>query len=362
MKVLMLVSRLNLGGTEKYILSISQYLQARGVQVGVASMGGPLMRSFQGSGIKVHLLSGDESSALKQLSSIITRESYRMVNAHDSKSFRYAAALHRQRKIPLIVTVHGTYHHKPSLLTAAKAARRIITVSPKLSKWLIGLHLPPSKIKTILNGINTSVFHPASQLSEKGRRRQSLHLPSSAQLLVYAGRFSHDKYPIARKVIMAAERIARNNRHFAAVLYGPGSLRSQLAQQAAEVNRRLGRQAVYVRPPLSSIQHAYYAADVVVGTGRVALEAMACAKPVVATGVAGYCGIVAPSNVNRIIQCHFGDHGALGPLTVQRLANDINQLLNNPRRARQLGDFGLRTVRGRYSMNKVGSQLIQYYK
>jgi hypothetical protein len=42
---------------------------------------------------------------------------------------------------------------------------------------------------------------------------------------------------------------------------------------------------------------------------------MACAKPVVAAGVAGYCGVVFPENVNKMIQCHFGDHGAFAPIT-----------------------------------------------
>lgn len=74
---------------------------------------------------------------------------------------------------------------------------------------------------------------------------------------------------------------------------------------------------------MNNILHAYYAADVIVGTGRVALEAMACAKPVVAAGVAGYCGVVKPQNIDKVIQCHFGDHGAFVPITAQKLSVDI---------------------------------------
>jgi hypothetical protein len=56
MKILMVVSRLNIGGTEKYILSISRYLKSKGVRVGIASIGGPLANSFKRIGVPVHIL------------------------------------------------------------------------------------------------------------------------------------------------------------------------------------------------------------------------------------------------------------------------------------------------------------------
>lgn len=47
----------------------------------------------------------------------------------------------------------------------------------------------------IPNGIDTSVFR---SLSNKNNWRKELNLPQGAQILVYAGRFSSDKYHIAR--------------------------------------------------------------------------------------------------------------------------------------------------------------------
>lgn len=235
----------------------------------------------------------------------------------------------------------------------------MIVVSPKLTKWLVNHKIPMEKIQMIPNGIDIATFRPAAN---KNHWRKALRLPQTAQILVYAGRFSSDKYPIARNVILAAERIAKYNRQFLAVLVGPGSRRSDLIQLAAKVNRRLGRTAVIIRPPMSNIQHAYYASDVIVGTGRVALEAMACAKPVVAAGVAGYCGIVQKKNINKMVQCHFGDHGAFAPITPETLSSDINSLLRNPKKARALGELGVTTVKRRFSIKTIGSRVIQVYK
>lgn len=236
----------------------------------------------------------------------MAKESYNLIHAHDSKAFAQAVTLSQKHMIPLIVTVHGTYHHQTTLLSAARTSKRLIAVSPKLTKWLVNQKIPKNKIQMIPNGIDIATFRPAAN---KNHWRKALYLPQTAQILVYAGRFSPDKYPIARNVVLAAEQIAKYNRQFLAVLVGPGPSRSNLIQLAAKVNRRLGRTAIIIRPPMSNIQHAYYVSDVVVGTGRVALEAMACAKPVVAAGVAGYCGIVQKKNINKMVQCHFGDHG-----------------------------------------------------
>ncbi|KIL38467.1 hypothetical protein SD70_26235 [Gordoniibacillus kamchatkensis] len=360
MKILMLVSRLNIGGTEKYILSLSQSLLAHGVQVGVATDGGPLASSFKKAGIKLHIVPiGKKLKRISLLSSIMAKESYSLIHAHDSKAFAQAVTLSQKHKIPLIVTIHGTYHRRATLLSAARTSKRLIAVSPKLTRWLVNQKIPKNKIQMIPNGIDIATFRPAAN---KNHWRKALRLPQTAQILVYAGRFSSDKYPIARNVVLAAERIAKYNRQFLAVLVGPGPSRSNLVQLAAKANRRLGRTAIIIRPPMSNIQHAYYVSDVVVGTGRVALEAMACAKPVVAAGVAGYCGIVQQKNINQMVQCHFGDHGAIAPITPEKLSSDINSLLRNPIKARSLGELGATTVKRRFSIKTIGSRIIQIYK
>ncbi|MEW9701224.1 glycosyltransferase [Paenibacillus sp. SI8] len=360
MKVLMIVSRLNIGGTEKYILSISRYLLSKGVEVGVAAKKGPLVNSFERAGISVHLLPIGAEKRASSLSSIIANGGYSLIHAHDSKSFYDVATLSRKLHIPFIASVHGTYLDRNAVLAMSKVAKKIITVSPQLSEWLNDeFKIPKHNIHMIPNGIDTSIF---SSISEKNKCRMTLRLPRTAQILVYAGRFSFDKYHIARKVILAAEIIAKKNPNFMAILFGPGlSYRLRLIRLANVINRRLGRQAIFIRPALSNVQNAYYAADVVVGTGRVALEAMACARPVVAVGVKGYCGVVEPENINQIIHNHFGDHGTAAPITVANLSRDCERILNNPKMAQLLGEFGKQTVGSKFSINWIGSKLLEVY-
>ncbi|WP_123040501.1 glycosyltransferase [Cohnella candidum] len=357
MKILMLISRLNIGGTEKYTLAISKILMARGIPIGVATEGGPLTAAYSAAGIKLHILPSRNKAAW--LSSMLIKEKYELMHAHDSKSFTLAATLSNLRNIPFVVTVHGTYHDKSALLTAARKSKRMISVSPQLTNWLKRHQVPTEKIRTIPNGIELETFHPVKNPNSS---RKGFGLPLSSKILLYAGRFSFDKYPIARIVVKVAEQIAKNDPQVIAVLMGPGTKRSYLVSLAAAVNRRIGRKAIIVRPPTSRIHEAYAAADIVVGTGRVALEAMACGKPVVAVGVAGYCGIVQPNLIDKMIQFHFGDHGAMNSVSTQRLNRDIRFLLGNPALAREWGEFGSQTVKKKFSNHNVVARLLQTYK
>ncbi|SEM91577.1 Glycosyltransferase involved in cell wall bisynthesis [Paenibacillus sp. OV219] len=351
-----MVNRLNIGGTERHILSISRNLISRGVRVGIVARSGPLAYSFKRAGITRHLLKRNHFSLL---SGIAKSGKYNLIHAHDSKSFYQSAVLSRKLKIPLVATVHGKYHHRASMIKAARTAKRMITVSPGLTKWLVNHNIPVNKIRMLPNGIDLNTFKPSRK---KNHWRKVLRLPTKAQIILYAGRFSNDKYIAIRSLVLAAQRVSKSNRNLIVVLIGPGSRRSDLIQLAASVNRRLGRMAIVIRPPMTNIQQAYYAADIVVGTGRVALEAMACAKPVIAAGVAGYCGIVRPRNMSKMIHCHFGDHGAFSPITPDKLSRDIRIMLGNIKRGHYWGTYGAKTVKMRFSLNSIGIRLLRIYK
>ncbi|MCR8641642.1 glycosyltransferase family 4 protein [Paenibacillus sp. N1-5-1-14] len=365
MKVLMLVTKLNTGGTEKYILSVARYLMAHGVQVGVASRRGPLLKQFVQAGIQVHLLPPNRNlmrTQLQVLSSILNDGGYDLIHAHDTESYRYASILHAKHAQPIIATIHGTYHGRVALQSIARVARRLIVISQNLSSWLMeSVHDARGKVVYIPNGINTTFFKPNAQ---QLKARNSLALPPQAQLAIYAGRVSPDKFPIAVKMVLSSEQVAKNNPRYVAVIFGAGAPhnRLKLNRLAANVNRRLGRQAIIVRMAIPNIQRAYHAADVVVGTGRVAMEALSCGKPVIAAGVAGYCGIVRKANMNRVSQANFGDHGATGPITVEQLTKDLTNLIQAPLRLKRLGQYGAKTIQERFTLEEVGARIMEEYR
>jgi glycosyltransferase involved in cell wall biosynthesis len=358
LKVLMLVYRLNVGGTEKYMINLAWALMRLGIRVEIATSGGPLVQTCRRQGIPVHLLSGfSKGSSVSKLSRLIAERGYHLLHANDSLSYQLVASVHSRRKIPVVLTVHGRYHNKPALRRAAKIARRIIVVTPNLSAWVRALRLPVHKAVQIPLGVRTDLFRPLNQTS----CRKKLGLPLSGSLLAYASRFAKDKYPVAKKVILASEKIATISPKFIAVLAGPGIYRKQLSHLASQVNRRIGRKAVIVRPPITQIWQLYGAANAVVGTGTVANEAMACGKPLIAAGAKSYFGIVQKSNLSIAMHHQFGDHGGNRPVTVGHLASDAVRVLNAPGWSDALGRMGRSVTLHRFSAIKIASQIRKLY-
>ncbi len=84
--------------------------------------------------------------------------------------------------------------------------------------------------------------------------------------------------------------------------------------------------------------------------GIVLLEAMACGKPIVASAIEGYMGIVKD-----------GEQGLLFPRRdAQALANTLASLVENPEYARRLGETGRRMVE-QFRWKVVARQVESYY-
>ena len=74
---------------------------------------------------------------------------------------------------------------------------------------------------------------------------------------------------------------------------------------------------------------AYRDSDLIIGTARVALEAMSCEKPVIAAGNSGYVGLITPDNFMQAWKVYFGDHDFLAYSTASHVYRDIESVLTN---------------------------------
>jgi glycosyltransferase involved in cell wall biosynthesis len=355
MDVLMLLNRLNVGGTERYVINLALGLQKQGFQVGIAARRGPLAAETRRQGIPFHPIKGLNPST--EVSRIIKKYRYRLLHAHDTPSYRVVARWADKSTIPVVLTVHGRYHGIQELKSAARKAGKIIAVTPRLRDWVRGMNVPDRKIALIPIGIDTKRFVPQS----RSFCRKHLSLPEDAEVVAYASRFSRDKIPIARMLVKSSETVARKRQQSLFVLAGPGPYLNELQNKAAAVNRGVARKAVLVRPAMKRVEQLYGAADLVVGTGTVAAEAMLCGKPVIAAGVRGYYGIIRPANVREAMRNQFGDHGGKRQGSPAVLARDIVYLLSRPHKLKEYGAMGRRIALRRFAVRKISEQIKAVY-
>ncbi|MGC1414316.1 MAG: glycosyltransferase [Candidatus Acidiferrum sp.] len=174
---------------------------------------------------------------------------------------------------------------------AMKRANFVVTKSEHLRQRAIDMGISASKVRTIRNGCNPSVFH----LGDRRAARVQLAVDDKAELVLFVGRLD-----IAKGIEELLEAFAslagrRPNLRLAFVGDGPGGehLRSKAKHLGLE-------DRIALNGPCSSQGVAQWlaAANVLAlpsyneGYPNVVIEALSCGRPVIATNVGGILELV----------------------------------------------------------------------
>jgi glycosyltransferase involved in cell wall biosynthesis len=180
------------------------------------------------------------------------------------------------------------------------SADGVITVSEDLRQHAIAMGAAPGKVTTILNGCDTSVFHPG----ERNPARRAAGAAAADEVVLYVGSLLQPKG--LGDLMEAFVSLSRSRPNARLVCIGDGPYWEELTRKAAAagLERRL---SVLGRQPSSTVAEWMQAADVLClpshseGCPNVIIEALACGRPIVATDVGGIpelvnreCGILVP--------------------------------------------------------------------
>lgn len=360
--ILQVLPWLNYGGVESYCVRLARGLTERGHRVLVASRGGELVSELTASGIE-HLrldFTGVRMPVgVMALRRLLEREHVDIVNAHNWRAGMVSYLACGKAGVPYVLTIHGT--RRPlNRFGVFYWSNRMVVVSEASRRNLVeGFGLPAERVTRSMIGVDCRRFHPdgADPLLA-----DEIGLDAAAPHIVHVSRFSHSKAPVALALVEAMEQLEHEAPGTELVLVGEGPEERAVHRAADRMNERLGRRGVFSLGGRGDIDRILGLADVVVGTASVALEAMACGKPVVAAGKGGYFGIVRPEHLAEAEQSCFADHETVEQVTPDRLAADVAGLLRDPGNARQLGEFGRATAEARYDAPRLAEHVESIYR
>jgi peptidoglycan/xylan/chitin deacetylase (PgdA/CDA1 family) len=106
----------------------------------------------------------------------------------------------------------------------------------------------------------------------------------------------------------------------------------------------------------------YQKATVVVGAGRVALEAMSLQKPVVAIGERMYVGPIGLAQLEKAKVTNFGDCSEKESFDWPRMARELIQLLKDPKSRTQVAKVGAGLVRSEYDIDRIYPAMDHLYQ
>lgn len=287
----------------------------------------------------------------------INRTRPHVVHLHTGAWYKGALASRIAGVRRVVYTEHGREHHDPRLhrfidRRAAKLTDVVVAVSFRLSQYMAtGVGIPASKICTIHNGVDTSMFCPGpSSVS----LRESLRIPAESVVMGSVGRLEAVK---AYDVLLEAAAILHSGRAlpFIVVLFGDGSQRAMLQAQA----ERLGiSEIVRFSGWMSNPVDAYRLLDVFVlpskseGQSVSLMEAMACGVTPVVTDVGANAEMLGPELQQNVVE----------PNHPQKLAEAIVAAVRSNERTLSVTAAVRARAAALYSIERMMSQYEQLYR
>ncbi len=259
---------------------------------------------------------------------------------------------------PVIFTVHHTYYQQYYLIPeqkwkyifskfeniSYKFADKIICVSENTRDILVkNYHIEKEKIEIIPNGVDINKFRPLNNI-EKIRNS-----------ILFVGRLDERKgiKYLIKSIVLVKEMIP----DIKLFIVGTGKLKKEL-EKFIILNNIKQNVKFLGRLSDKDLVEWYNRCEIVVipsifeGFGIVAIEAMACKTPIIATNVPG---------LNSIIKN--GENGLLvPPKDSRKLADAIVNLLNDCKLRRHLSVNGRKEVLKKFNWDIIAKRTVKIYE
>lgn len=336
MNILMALSQLEVTGAEVYATTVGDELNRRGYKVFYVS--DTLTKPHQGQYFKLRF---NKRSVLRRfwhvgyLIYLIKKHRIQLVHAHSRASSWSCYVACKLTGTAMITSVHGRQPvHASRKKFHALGDKALAVCEAVREQLIISLDVAPELISIGRNGINTEQYQPKPA-------------PNNGKPVIsIIGRLTGPKGELCYRLLDECLNL--------------DSYQVQIASGSA-VPERFGRFKTQVQflGYVQDVSTLIAQSDLVIGAGRVAMEAILMQRPVFAIGEADAVGLVTPNNIDAAMASNFGD---IGPkdldIDFATLPARITEALK--------ADFdasGLATrVKASYDLKTVADELEQHYQ
>ncbi|MBU1599142.1 glycosyltransferase [bacterium] len=352
MKILFALSQKELTGAETYAISVIEALKAKGVKTCLVS--DTLTCEID---VPYYPLDLDNRASpfnrmrhIMTLVKIIKKERIALIHAHSRASSWPSYFASRLTHIPLITTAHCIYPVHLSSRLFPCFGEKVIAICPAVRDHLIrDFGVNSQDIVLIPNGIDTDRFRP-----EAGQQEI---------VISWIGRFSGPRGKLIEIMVEKIVRVVRKAIPYLKLLIVAGGRRPfSLEKKVSAINSQFGNEVIKFTGFRRDIPEILADSNLIIGAGRVVLEAMACGRPVVALGEKQTLGLITPENLSDGIYTNFGDCCQGKEVEWDNLALSIIELLKNKKDAERLGKWGRNVVLAQFEIGRVTGEIEEVYK
>ena len=369
--VLQLLSSLELDGSARRAMEIAEGVLKAGGRALIASSGGRLAARMRHAGVELIDLPLDVETQWRvwrnaaALGKIIAAEAVDVVHAHTAGTARSGHTASKNAGIGFVTTYAGPISKLPSLHERAMLrGRPVVAASSFVASRLVErAGLSPDQVAAIPGGVDLGVYNESMVPPERVvRLAQSWGVEDDARpVIMLPGELNRDAGHELFIDAMAQLR-ARRGPDFLGVMAGADSRGKEdyLLDLERRIAERGVQDCVFLAGHCADMPAAYLIAGCVVSAardpetfGRVAIEAQAMGRPVVAPDYGGAREIVAQGETGWLAREN-------DPAS---LADAMEEFLDMDRSSRaHMGASAVGRVRARFSVAQMQSAMLEIYE
>jgi len=237
----------------------------------------------------------------------VRKQRIQVIHAHSRAASWVSFFAARLTGTAFVSTIHGRQHVHLSSRLFSVYGRHVIAVCESIQEHLASdLKLKPQDITVIPNGLELGWWN----LKKADTSKEGLFgVPQRTKVLLFVGRLSGLKGDVVRFLLSKAVPSLCERQDCIFAILGGASLPRDIAQTIAAVNQTLGRKTAMWIASQRNVAVYVAEADAIIGSGRVAMEALAMQKPLVSFGESDYLGLITKENFCQATKTNFGDAG-----------------------------------------------------
>lgn len=326
LNILQIYDYMKLGGAETHIITLSRALMDRGHNVYIAGSFGPAVNAVKGENIPFLEIDPPEENKLLEnawkIVEIIDYYNIDVIHVHPFQSQNVVALVNILRDIPVVTTIHGSYL-TPSVEKLECFYNNFIFVSQES----LDFHLEEG----LLNKKNCYVVPNCVKIEAN---EISLHSKKDSLQIAYISRIDTDKLPSIVFFVECVEQLTKQM-DIQVEIIGSGNQFSYLKDLIDKINRNSSKEVINLINGSDNINQHITKSDIVVGVGRVILEALALGKIPICIGNNNYVGIVNAKTLKKISNVNFTDRNTHNPYKKELFIEDINSILEKPEKVKK---------------------------
>lgn len=320
MNILMALSQREITGAEVYAATLTEQLMKRGHKVVIVSD----TLTVKSDALFIPLAFNERSLAdrfshVRTLCRIIKEHDIQVVHAHSRASAWSCAIACKLCRIPLITTTHGRQPvHLSRKINKSFGVKSICVCENIRTQICNDLGYAQNNTILLRNPVDATAFNftPKSTSEHDGDNAlKSNNQDDKHEILVaLVGRLSGPKGDVAYEVLSKLSE----HKHIQVQIIGSKFIPERF-------NKFENLENVHFLGYRTDVPELMKNADVIIGAGRVGIEAMLTGRPLIAVGEAIYEGLVTKANIGAVLSSNFGDINSINEthLDFSTLKDDV---------------------------------------